>query len=46
MAESPQFINATSNNAEIYEYIKWLIENAYQILAYLIYRPPVLNLLD
>ncbi len=31
MAEAPQFINATSNNAEIYEYIKWLIENAYQI---------------
>ena len=31
MAEAPQFINATSNNAEIYEYIKWLIENSYQI---------------
>ena len=31
MQEAPQFINATSNNAEIYEYIKWLIENAYQI---------------
>lgn len=31
MAEAPSFINATSNNAEIYEYIKWLIENAYQI---------------
>jgi hypothetical protein len=31
MAEAPQFVNATSNNAEIYEYIKWLIENAYQI---------------
>ncbi len=31
MAEAPQFINPTSNNAEIYEYIKWLIENAYQI---------------
>lgn len=29
MAEAPQFVNATSNNAEIYEYIKWLIENAY-----------------
>jgi hypothetical protein len=31
MAEAPQFVNATSNNAEIYEYIKWLIENCYQI---------------
>lgn len=31
MAEAPQFVNATSNNAEIYEYIKWLIENSYQI---------------
>jgi hypothetical protein len=31
MAEAPQFVNATSNNVEIYEYIKWLIENAYQI---------------
>jgi hypothetical protein len=31
MAEAPQFVNATSNNEEIYEYIKWLIENAYQI---------------
>lgn len=31
MAEAPQFINATSNNAEIYTYIKWLIDNAYQI---------------
>jgi len=31
MAESPQFINATSNNQEIYDYIKWLIETAYQI---------------
>ncbi len=31
MAEAPQFVNATSNNAEIYEYIKWLIENAYQM---------------
>lgn len=31
MAEAPQFVNATSNNSEIYEYIKWLIENAYQI---------------
>ena len=29
MAEAPQFVNATSNNPEIYEYIKWLIENAY-----------------
>ena len=31
MSEAPQFINATSNNQEIYEYIKWLIENAYQM---------------
>lgn len=31
MAEAPQFVNATSNNQEIYDYIKWLIENAYQI---------------
>lgn len=31
MAEAPQFVNATSNNQEIYEYIKWLIENAYAI---------------
>ena len=31
MAEAPQFVNAISNNSEIYEYIKWLIENAYQI---------------
>jgi len=30
MDEAPQFVNATSNNPEIYEYIKWLIENAYQ----------------
>ena len=29
MAEAPAFVNATSNNPEIYEYIKWLIENAY-----------------
>lgn len=31
MAEAPQFINARSNNQEIYDYIKWLIENAYQM---------------
>jgi hypothetical protein len=31
MAEAPQFVNATSNNPEIYEYIKWLIENAYKM---------------
>lgn len=29
MAEAPTFVNATSNNQEIYDYIKWLIENAY-----------------
>ncbi len=31
MAESPQFINARSNNPEIYEYIEWLIKNAYNM---------------
>jgi hypothetical protein len=31
MAEAPQFVNAQSNNQEIYDYIKWLIENAYSI---------------
>ena len=31
MAEAPQFVNATSNNTEIYEYIKWLIDNCYQM---------------
>jgi hypothetical protein len=31
MSEAPQFVNARSNNVEIYEYIKWLIENSYQI---------------
>lgn len=31
MAEAPQFVNATSNNAEIYEYIKWLIQNSYNM---------------
>lgn len=31
MAEAPEFVNPTSNNTEIYEYIKWLIENAFQI---------------
>jgi len=29
MAEAPQFVSATSNNPEIYEYIDWLIKNAY-----------------
>lgn len=33
MAEAPQFVNAQSNNPEIYEYIKWLIENAYQMIG-------------
>lgn len=28
---APQFLNATSNPPEIYEWIKWLIENAYQM---------------
>lgn len=27
----PQFLNATSNPPEIYEWIKWLIENAYRM---------------
>jgi hypothetical protein len=31
MAEAPQFINARSNNEEIYEYIEWLIKNAYNM---------------
>lgn len=34
MAEAPQFVNAQSNNQEIYDYIKWLIENAYQMSGY------------
>lgn len=34
MAEAPQFVNATSNNSEIYEYIKWLIQNAYESSGY------------
>lgn len=28
---APQFLNATSNAPEIYEWIKWLIENAFQM---------------
>lgn len=31
MAESPQFVNAQSNNPEIYQYIDWLIKNSYQM---------------
>lgn len=31
MQEAPQFVSATSNNEEIYTYIKWLIDNAYQM---------------
>lgn len=27
----PEFVNATSNPPEIYEWIKWLIQNAYQM---------------
>lgn len=27
----PEFINATSNNPEIYSWIQWLIQNAYQM---------------
>jgi hypothetical protein len=27
----PQFVNAESNNPEIYEWIKWLIQNAFQM---------------
>lgn len=27
----PEFINATSNNPEIYQWIQWLIQNAYQM---------------
>lgn len=29
--QPPQFLNATSNSPEIYEWIKWLIENAFQM---------------
>lgn len=29
--DAPQFLNATSNAPEIYEWIKWLIENAFQM---------------
>lgn len=28
---APQFLNATSNNPEIYQWIQWLIQNAYQM---------------
>ncbi len=28
---APEFINATSNNPEIYQWIQWLIQNAYQM---------------
>lgn len=31
MSQAPSFINATSNNAETYQYIDWLIKNAYQM---------------
>lgn len=31
MAEAPQFVNATSNNPEIYQYIDWLIKNSFQM---------------
>jgi hypothetical protein len=31
MAEAPQFVNAQSNNPEIYQYIDWLIKNSYQM---------------
>ncbi len=27
----PQFVNATANNSELYEWVKWLIQNAYQM---------------
>lgn len=29
--QPPEFINATSNNPEIYSWIQWLIQNAYQM---------------
>lgn len=29
----PQFLNAVSNAPEIYQWIKWLIENAYQMIG-------------
>lgn len=28
---APEFINATANNPEIYQWIQWLIQNAYQM---------------
>lgn len=31
MDEAPQFVNATSNNEEIYKYIVWLIQNAHDM---------------
>lgn len=44
----PQFINATSNSPEIYQWIQWLIQNAYQMsgisqLAASGVKPPGLN---
>lgn len=27
----PTFVNATANNTELYEWVKWLIQNAYQM---------------
>lgn len=46
--QAPEFINATSNNPEIYEWIKWLIQNAYQMsgisaLSAASQKPPGLN---
>lgn len=45
---APEFINATSNNPEIYQWIQWLIQNAYQMsgisaLSAASQKPPGLN---
>jgi hypothetical protein len=44
----PEFLNATANNPEIYQWIQWLIQNAYQMsgmsqLAASGVKPPGLN---
>lgn len=45
---APEFINATSNNPEIYQWIQWLIQNSYQMsgisaLSAASQKPPGLN---
>lgn len=46
--QAPEFINATSNNPEIYQWIHWLIQNAYQMsgisaMSAASQKPPGLN---